>query len=208
MSKESFLTKTLITYTSNLFYGLNYVECVSALNGSKLEVDFWKLLRVFESKIRVEIVRLLLRFEMISLSDVARKLESESGRKMTLPGLLKHIKILEDAGIVTKESGAFLPTPDARKTIYLLEGKERVEKILQQLEGNVGNLLLAGALFSETAKLARKVQGTRRKLVKEERKRLEFLLDQCESERVYNHLTDDEKKKVKLWRMMMTFLEG
>jgi len=145
---------------------------------------------------------------MLSLSDVARKLEGESGRKMTLPGLLKHIKILEDVGIVTQESGAFLPAPDARKTVYLLEGKERVEKILEQLEGNLGNLLMAGALFSETAKLARKVQRTRHKLVKEERKRLEFLLDQCESERVYNHLTDDEKKKVKLWRMMMTFLDG
>ena len=178
------------------------------MNDSKSEVNFWKLLRVFESKVRVEIVKLLLKIEMISLSDVARKLEDESGRKMTLPGLLKHIKVLEDAGIVQKESGAFLPTPDARKTIYLLEGKERVEKILEQLEGNVGNLLSAGALFSETARLARKVQGTRRKLVKEERKRLEFLLDQCESERVYNLLADDEKKKVKLWRMMMTFLEG
>jgi DNA-binding transcriptional ArsR family regulator len=177
------------------------------LNGSKSEVDFWKLLRVFENKVRVEIVKLLLQFEMISLSDVARKLEDETGRKMTLPGLLKHIKILEDTGIITKESGAFLATPDARKTIYFLEGKERVEKILEQLEGNVVNLLLAGALFSETAKLARKVQGTRLKLVREERIRLEFLLDQCESERVYDHLTDDEKKKVKLWRMMMTFLK-
>lgn len=194
--------------TLDLSHSSNYLESVSTLNSSKSEVDFWKLLRVFESKVRVEIVRLLLKFEMISLSDVARKLEGEYGRKITLPGLLKHIKILEDAGIVQKESGAFLPTPDARKTIYLLEGKERVEKILQQLEGNVGNLLLAGAIFSETARLARKVQGTRRKLVKEERKRLESLLDQCESERVYNHLTDDEKKKVKLWRMMMTFLEG
>jgi len=178
------------------------------LNSSESEVDFWKLLRVFENKVRVEIVKLLLQFEMMSLSDVARKLEGESGRKMTLPGLLKHIKILEDAGIVTKESGAFLPTPDARKTIYLLEGKERVEKILEQLEGNVGNLLLAGVSFSETAKLARKTQRTRHKLAKEERKRLEFLLDHCESERVYNHLTDDEKKKLKLWRMMITFLEG
>ena len=178
------------------------------LNDLKPEVDFWKLLRVFESKVRVEIVKLLLQFEMISLSDVARKLESESGRKMSLPGLLKHTKMLEEAGIVTKESGAFLPTPDARKTVYLLEGKERVEKILEQLENNVGNLLLAGALFSETAKLARKVQGTRLGLVKGERRRLEFLLEQCESERVYNHLTNDEKKKVKLWRMMMTFLEG
>jgi len=178
------------------------------LNSSKSEVNPWKLLRVFESYVRVAIVKLLLQFEMMSLSDVARKLEGESDRKMTLPGLLKHMKILEDAGIVQKESGAFLPTPDARKTVYLLEGKERVEKIVEQLESNVGNLLLAGVSFSETAKLARKVQRTRYRLAREERKRLEFLLDQCESERVYNHLTDDEKKKVKLWRMMMTFLEG
>ena len=181
------------------------IKCLT-LSGSKSGVSFWKLLRTFENEIRVEIVKLLLQFEMISLSDIARKLEGESGRKITLPGLLKHIKILEDVGIVQKESGAFLPTPDARKTVYLLEGKERVEKILEQLEDNVGNLLLAGALFSETAKLARKIQRTRHKLVKEERKRLEFLLDQCESERVYNHLTDDEKKKIRLWRMMMTFL--
>jgi len=183
------------------------IKCPT-LNSSKSEVNCWRLLRAFENKVRVDIVKLLLRFEMMSLSDVARKLEGELSRKMTLPGLLKHIRILEDAGIVTKESGAFLPTPDARKTVYLLEGKERVEKILEQLEGNVGNLLQAGALFSETAKLARNVQGTRHKLVKEERKRLEFLLDQCESERICSHLTDDEKKKVKLWRMMMTFLEG
>jgi DNA-binding transcriptional ArsR family regulator len=178
------------------------------LDNQTSEINFWKFLRAFENKVRVEIVKLLLQFEMISLSDIAAKLEDETGRKMTLPGLLKHIRILEDAGIVTKESGAFLPTPDARKTIYLLEGKERVKKTLEQLEGNVGNLLLAGALFSETAELARKIQGTRHKLAKEEKNRLEFLLDQCESERVYNHLTGDEKKKLKLWRMMITFLEG
>ena len=173
----------------------------------KFEIGFWKLLRVFESQVRIEIVRLLLEFEMISLSDLARKLENETGRKMTLPGLLKHIRILEDTGIVSKESGAFLPTPDARKTIYLLEGKERVEKILEQLEGNVVNLLQAGKLFGETAKLARQVQGTSHKLVKAEKKRLEFLLEQCESERIHRNLTDDEKKKVRLWRMMLTFLE-
>lgn len=178
------------------------------MNGSKLEVDFWKLLRVFESKIRVEIVRLLLQFEMISLSGISRKLEGHYGRKITLPGLLKHMKELEDAGMIQKESGAFLPTPDARKTMYLLEGRERVEKILQQLEGNVMNLLMAGVIFNETAKLARRVQRIERKLVKEERERLESLLAQCESEKVYSHLTDSEKKKVKLWRMMMTFLEG
>ena len=178
------------------------------MNSSKLEVDFWKLLRIFGNKVRVEIVRLLLQFEMVSLSDIAKKLEDEYGRKMTLPGLLKHIKILENAGIVQQESGAFLPTPDARKAIYLLEGKERVEKVLQQLEGNIGYLLLAGATFSETAKLARKVLGTSYRLAGEEKNRLEFLLARCESEKVYSHLTDDEKKKVKLWRMMMTFLKG
>ena len=178
------------------------------MNNSKPEIDFWKLLRAFENKIRVEIVRLLLQFEMISLSDIAKKLEGQYNRKMTLPGLLKHIKILEDAGIVQQESGAFLPTPDARKTIYLLEGKERVKKILQQLEANTGNLLLAGAIFSETAQLARKIQGVGDKLIKEEKNSLQSLLAQCESEKIYNYLTEDEKKKVKLWRMMMTFLEG
>lgn len=178
------------------------------MNGPKLEVDLWKLLRVFEGKIRVEIVRLLLQFEMISLSGIARKLESQYGRRITLPGLLKHMKELEDAGIVQKQSGAFLPKPDARKTIYLLEGRERVENILQQLERNVMNLLLAGVIFSETTKLARRVQRTEQGLVKEERERLESLLAQCESEKVYSHLTDSEKKKVKLWRMMITFLEG
>lgn len=178
------------------------------MNNPNPEVNFWKLLRAFENKTRIEIVRLLLQFEMISLSDIAKKLEGQYDRKITLPGLLKHIKILEDAGIVQRESGAFLPTPDARKTVYLLEGKERVRKILQQLESNVGNLLLAGAIFSETAKLARKVQGVGGELVKEERKRLQSLLAQCESEKVFSRLTEDEKKKVKLWRMMMTFLEG
>jgi DNA-binding HxlR family transcriptional regulator len=178
------------------------------LNGPELEVDLWKLLRVFESEIRVEIIRLLLQFEMISLSGIARKLEGQYGRKITLPGLFKHMKELEDAGIVQKESGAFLPKPDARKTIYLLEGRERVEKILQQLERNVINLLLAGVIFSETTKLARRVQGIGGKLVKEERGRLESLLAQCESEKVYQRLSDSEKKKVKLWRMMITFLEG
>ncbi|MDH5690388.1 MAG: winged helix-turn-helix domain-containing protein [Candidatus Bathyarchaeota archaeon] len=178
------------------------------MKSSKSEVDFWNLLRVFESQIRIEIVRLLLQFEMMSLSDVARRLEGESGRKMTLPGLLKHMRILEDAGIVTKESGAFLQTPDARKTVYLLEGKERVERILEQLERDVGNLLLAGRLFSETTRLARKLQIAKHGLAEKEIKRLELLLDQCESERVYNHLADHEKKKIKLWRMMIKFLES
>ena len=171
-----------------------------------MEIDFWKLLHVFESKVRVEIVRLLLEFEWRSLSDIAEKLEHDCGWKMTLPGVLKHMKELEDAGIVRRESGIFAEKPDARKTIYLLEGKERVEKILRRLESDVGSLLVAGVVFSKTAKLARKVQRMGPRLVGEEKARLERLLGQCESEKVYGYLTDDEKKKVKLWRMMLTLL--
>jgi DNA-binding transcriptional ArsR family regulator len=172
-----------------------------------LEVDSWKLLRVFESRARVEIVRLLLQFEWRSLSEIARELESDYSRKMSLPGLLKHMKELEDAGIVRQESGVFAKVSDARKTIYTLEGRERVEKVLRQLEDNVENPLMAGVIFSETSKIARKVQGIGAMVAKPEKRRLESLLGLCESEKIFSNLTEDEKKKVKLWRMMMALME-
>jgi hypothetical protein len=126
---------------------------------------------------------------------------------MTLPGLLKHMKELEDAGIVRHESGVFAQVSDARKTIYTLQGQERVEKILQQLEENVANPLEAGLIFSETAKLARQVQGVGAAVSKEERRHLKSLLDECETERIRSYLAEDEKKKVKLWRMMLKIME-
>ena len=89
---------------------------------------------------------------------------------------------------------------------YLLEGKERVGQILRQLETEVGYLLQAGIVFSKTAKLARKIQGIAPRH-KEERERLDLLIAECESENIYNCLTSDEKKKVKLWKMMITLLE-
>jgi len=143
---------------------------------------------------------------MASLSEIAEKLEHNQDWKMTLPGVLKHLKKLEKAGIVRQESGIYLKEPDARKTIYLLEGKERVEKILKQLESQISDLLQAGVIFSRTAKLARKIQGITPRQTGE-REHFESLLTQCESEKIYNHLTEDEKKKVKLWRMMTTLLE-
>jgi DNA-binding transcriptional ArsR family regulator len=154
----------------------------------------------------VAVVRLLLQFEWRSLSEIAQKLESDYDCKMSLPGLLKHMKELESVGIVRQESGIFAKMSDARKTIYTLEGKTRVEKVLQQIEDNVANPLLAGLIFTETAQLARKVQGVGAMLTKAEEKRLESLLDQCESERIFRHLTEDERKKVKLWRMMMAIM--
>lgn len=172
-----------------------------------LEVDSWKLLRVFENKVRVAVVRLLLQFEWRSLSEIAEKLESDYGCKMSLPGLLKHMRGLEDAGIVRQESGLFAKVSDARKTIYTLEGKRRVEKILKELEDNVANPLMAGLVFSETAELARKVQGIGAVAAKDEKRRLATLLESCESEKIFSYLTDDERKKVKLWRMMLTLME-
>lgn len=176
------------------------------MNKPKMKVDSWRLLHVFQNKVRLEILRLLSKCEMASLSEIAQRLERYHGWRMTLPGVLKHMKELEKAGIVRQESGVYLEEPDARKTIYLLEGKERVEKILEQLETSVGYLLQAGVVFSKTAELARRIQRMPRKLM-EERRHLESLLAQCESKNIYGHLTEDEKKKVKLWKMMTTLLE-
>jgi hypothetical protein len=111
---------------------------------------------------------------------------------------------LENAGLVKHEPGIFLDIPDARKTMYFLEGRERVEKLLQGLELGVMDPLVAGLVFSETGKLAREIAGTRRGLTEKEKERLNSLLVECESENVFRHLTGDEKKKLKLWRMMMS----
>lgn len=170
-----------------------------------IEVDDWGLLGIFESEVRVEIVKMLLRFEFRSLSEIAGMLEKR-GWKMTLSGVLKHMKELEKAGLVRRESGIFGEKPDARKTIYFLEGRERVEKVLQRLENDIVNQLRAGAMFSETARMARLMQGTRVGLTDMEKERLGSLMAECESENVYKCLTEDEKKKLKLWRMMMSIV--
>lgn len=170
-----------------------------------MEADDWELLNVFANNVRVEIIKLLLKFEWRSLSEIAEKLE-KSGWKMTLPGVLKHMKELENAGIVRRESGIFAEKPDARKTMYMLEGKERVEKIMRQLKENLRDPLHAGVIFSKTAEIARKVQGMGPRMIREQKIQLENLLAQCESENVHPHLTEDEKKKVKLWRKMMEIL--
>jgi len=141
------------------------------------------------------------------LTEISEKLDTDYGYKMSLPGVLKHMRELQDAGIVRQESGVFAKVSDARKTIYTLEGKKRVEKVLQQLEDNVASPLLAGLVFRETAELARKVEGVGSMVIKGERTRLESLLQLCESEKTFSHLTEDERKKVKLWRMMMTLME-
>jgi len=175
------------------------------LGSSKLEVSDLGLLGVLGNKVRVEIVKLLLELEFRSLSEVAASLENR-GWKMTLSGVLKHMRELEKAGLVRHEPGIFAEKPDARKTLYFLEGRERVEKVLQQLENDIVNPLRAGVIFSETGKIARRVQGMRHGLVNKEKVRLESLLDECESEKVYGYLTEDEKKKLKLWRMMMSIM--
>lgn len=171
------------------------------------EYQFWDILKVFENDVRVEIIRLLLQFEWQSLSEIAKKLENNFGRKMTLPGLLKHMRELEDAGIVRHESGIYADKPDARKTIYILEGKERIQKTLNILEEKIATPLVAGLIFNETSKLARRLQGMGGRSTKEEKEKLKSLIAKCESKELGSHLTEDEKKKLKLWKMMITIEE-
>jgi DNA-binding transcriptional ArsR family regulator len=168
------------------------------------EPQFWDILKVFESEVRVEIIRILLQFEWQSLSEIAKRVENKFGWKMTLPGLLKHMRELEDAGIVRHESGIYADKPDARKTIYILEGKERIQKVLKLLEEKIASPLTAGAIFNETSKLARKLQGLGVKPSREERETLKAFIEKCESKEIAIHLTEDEKKKLKLWQMMIT----
>jgi len=76
-----------------------------------LEVQFWKHLSVFKSKVRRCIIEILLQLEWRSLSDIAERLEKDYSLKMTLPGLIKHMKQLEEAGIIRHESGIFTNIP-------------------------------------------------------------------------------------------------
>ena len=92
-----------------------------------MTVDNWEFLSVFSNKTRVEIVKILLELEYRSLSEIAERLE-QRGYRMTLPGVIKHMRELEEAGVLRHESGAFARKPDARKSIYFLEGRERIKK--------------------------------------------------------------------------------
>lgn len=177
------------------------------MTASFKETNFWKLLHVFESKVRVEIIKLLLQFEWRSLSDIAKKLDSDYGLKITLPGVLKHMRELEEAGIVRHESGIYSEKPDARKTIYILQGKERVQKIMELFERDIASILGAGIVFTETSKLARRLQGIGRKISAEEKESLRDLITKCESKEINVLLTEDEKKKVRLWKMMIAMEE-
>ena len=168
-----------------------------------LENKSWVQLGVFESKARIEIIESLLEYEIMSLSEICKKLKETYGRKITLPGLLRHMHELEKFGIVRQESGGFLSTPDARRRVYIIEGKERVKEILQSWE-KLNMKLTAGIIFSELTKVARNVfaSGTIPQPI--ERKLLEKMLEKCATEEVACHLMDDEKKKIIFWKMMLS----
>jgi hypothetical protein len=170
-----------------------------------LEFDSWSRLKVFENKVRIEVIQLLLTYEIMSLSEICRKLRENYNRKMTLPGLLKHIRELENYGIIRQESGGFLDSPDARKTVYILQGKERVKTILQSWT-ELTKKLGANKTFSELMQVARMLFVTGTTPQAKEIEAFGTLLRKCESEEVYCHLTEDERKKLKLWKMMFSAL--
>jgi DNA-binding transcriptional ArsR family regulator len=171
-----------------------------------MKTGSWSTLRVFQNDVRIEILRFLLLSEMACLTDINKNLERALGRKLTLPAVLKHMRLLEKAGLVRLEPGIY-GEPDARKTLYLLEGKERVSRILVQLERDVCIPMLAGAIFNKTAKLARRVQTLGPIYARGSERQLESLLSDCEAQNVYCYLTEDEKKKVKFWKMMIGALK-
>ena len=171
----------------------------------KKKFDDWKILGVLASSVRTEILKLLLNFEFRSLTEISRELKHLDW-DMSLSGLLKHMKLLEEAGLVRHESGIFAEKPDARKVLYCLEGRERIEELLDKVEKKVIGPLYAGVIFGNTAKMAHRVQGMRRDSFSREYERLKSLLSKCDSEEVYKFLTQDEKKKLKLWRMMISIM--
>jgi DNA-binding transcriptional ArsR family regulator len=176
-----------------------------AIGTPKMKAGDWRLLGVFVNEVRAEILKALLKSDFRSLSEVAAFL-AERGWKMTLSGVLKHMRELEKAGLVRHEPGIFAKTPDARKTIYFLEGRERIDRVMEHLEADVKDPLKAGLVFHETGEVARAIQGMSHELLRGEKERLESLLTQCESENIGRFLTVDEKKKLKFWRMMLSIV--
>jgi len=168
-----------------------------------LQVD-QRLLKIFGNKIRVEILRLLLNREMASLSDILHALKHGCGFDLTISGIFKHIKILENAGLIHHESGGItLQEPDARKTVYLLQGKERVEKIIKLVE-KITELVECGLVFKKAAEAARKIQGIGPGYRKE-RKNLKSWLKRLEKKEIMENLTEDEIEKIKLWKILIKY---
>jgi len=161
----------------------------------------WKDLKIFGNEARVYILTFLLKSEMASLSDILHVLKHNHQMQITISGVFKHIRILEKAGLVRRESGGIkLAEPDARKTIYFLEGKERVERLLQ-LGQRVTILLNTSSVFSKTAHIARRIQGIGPRYAVD-LKLLRDSLDRLEKETGPKNLTEDEKEKMKLWKII------
>ena len=162
----------------------------------------WNILGVFENEKRMEIIKILLKADALCLSDIAKELE-KNGYQMNLPGVVKHVQKLQQAKILRSESGSLADEPDARKTIYTLHGKKRVEKIMNQLT-NVRNLLESARIFNEAAEVALRIQTKRGRATEEEIRKLESSLTICESPKVTKNLTEDEKRNVELWKKILT----
>lgn len=139
------------------------------------------------------------------MSDIARELEKRNYR-INLPGIVKHVQKLEQARILRSESGSLADEPDARKTIYTLHGKKRIQKIMS-IMSDISRLLESNIAFSETAELALRIQA-RLKATEEEIEKLRTSIRECESGEISKYLTGDEKTNVKLWKTMLALKEN
>lgn len=165
---------------------------------------FWgDLLRVFMNETRVEILRLFFGSRWLTLGEIKQKLQTQHHRKISTPGVLKHVKELEKSGIIKAEwkGGWRLEQSDARKTLYKMEGKKRVKHVLQLLENEIAKSLIAGEIVQKIEHLTMEVQklgpGIREKMAL-----LENLISESEDHQISCCLDDDDKKKVELGRVI------
>jgi hypothetical protein len=169
--------------------------------GRILEKEWWSQLSVLENKKRIEVIQILLIYRSLSLSGIRKKLLETYDCKISLPGLTKHMEALEWSGIVRGYSGWRMKKEDARKRVYVIVGKERVEAILQYWNA-LSEKVRAGKAFDELERLADSTFRSGGMLPKD-MEDLDNLLSICESDDVMAHLTNEERTKIPFWRMLL-----
>jgi hypothetical protein len=166
-----------------------------------LEESTWSQLQVFENRVRIEIIQLLMDFEIMSLSEIRKQLQSKHDRKISLPGILRHMRVLEKTGIILlyERGGGFGKKEDARKNSYMVQGKERVIRALNSWS-KLSEELITSKNFLDLRLYARSVFLSGNIPQEHEKEKLHHLINQCEQPKVFCCLSEDEKKKIEWWK--------
>lgn len=159
-----------------------------------------KLLSVFLNETRIEILNLLLEKQWMNPKMIEEKLISEYNRKISTTGLLKHLKKLEQYGILKSQYGL-----DARKRMFKIIERNRVKMVLNILETEVILRLEAGLLAKRIADLSLEIQRLspvpRRKKIM----LLKSLISRFDDSDLKRYLEKDERKKINLAQHVIMF---